>query len=78
MTLASFIRIWGWPILLGMLTAAGLVSALVSEARWASVVSWIGLGLPVVVILRHWPLGQISKPNPRRNLTGALTRKVHK
>lgn len=44
-----FLRLWGWPIALGALTATGLVSGLVSDG-WGDVWSWIGLGLPTVVI----------------------------
>jgi len=51
-----FLRTWGWPLLLGAMTTIGLVSALVSERLWASILSWIGLGLPLVLILRFWPL----------------------
>jgi uncharacterized membrane protein len=39
---------WGWPIVLAVLTAFGLVSALVADGAWDAV-SWFGLGLPVVV-----------------------------
>ncbi|MDT0137810.1 hypothetical protein [Acidovorax sp. PRC11] len=42
-------RLWGWPIALGVLTATGLVSALVSEG-WGDVWSWIALGVPVAVM----------------------------
>jgi hypothetical protein len=42
-------RIWIWPIALALLTASGLVSALVSEG-WGDVWSWISLGIPVAVI----------------------------
>jgi hypothetical protein len=41
-------RLWGWPIALGVLTATGLLSALVSEG-WGDVWSWIALGIPVAV-----------------------------
>ncbi len=43
-------RLWGWPIALGVLTATGLVSALVSEG-WGDVWSWIALGVPVAVMV---------------------------
>ena len=39
-------RLWGWPLTLGLLTATGLVSALVSD-DWGDVWSWIALGLPI-------------------------------
>lgn len=40
---------WRWPVVLGLLTASGLVSALVSEG-WGDVWSWLALGLPVFTI----------------------------
>ena len=46
---ASAWRLWGWPVALGLLTASGLLSALVSEAggdAW----SWLALGVPVAVM----------------------------
>jgi hypothetical protein len=42
------IRLWGWPIALGLLTAVGLVSALVADDIW-DLVSWLALGLPVAM-----------------------------
>lgn len=45
------LRIWTWPTVLGALSATGLVSALVSDT-WGDVWSWIGLGIPVAVMLR--------------------------
>ena len=44
-----FRHIWAWPLVLGMLMASGLVSALVSD-QWGDVWSWIGLGVPVAVM----------------------------
>lgn len=46
---SPFFKLWGWPIALGVLSATGLVTALVSDA-WGDVWSWIGLGVPVAVI----------------------------
>lgn len=43
-----FGRLWGWPIVLGIVTAIGLVSALVGDGVWDTV-SWLGLGLPVAI-----------------------------
>jgi hypothetical protein len=42
-------RIWAWPVALGVLTASGLASALVSD-HWGDVWSWVGLGVPVTVM----------------------------
>ncbi len=48
----AFRRLWGWPIVLGLLSASGLLSALVSDG-WGDVWSWVGLGVPVVLMVRH-------------------------
>lgn len=45
-----FWRMWGWPIVLGLLTATGLTTALVSDNGWGDWWSWIGLGVPVAVM----------------------------
>lgn len=46
---SPFLRLWGWPLLLGLLSASGLVSALVSDG-WGDAWSWFALGLPVAVM----------------------------
>ena len=43
------VRLWGWPVALGLLIASGLTTALVSEG-WGDVWSWLALGLPIVVM----------------------------
>jgi hypothetical protein len=40
--------VWRWPIVFAVLTAAGLVSALVGDGPW-DVASWFALGIPVIV-----------------------------
>lgn len=43
-------HLWRWPAVLGLLTASGLVSALVSDTlgdAWA----WLALGVPVGVMV---------------------------
>jgi len=65
MSSSVFWRIWGWPILLVVLTTGGLVSALVDERLWASILSWIGLGLPIALIFRYWPLRRLFDRKPR-------------
>ena len=47
--MTAFWRLWGWPVALGLLTASGLLSALVSEG-WGDTWSWAGLGIPVAVM----------------------------
>lgn len=43
------LRLWAWPLALGLLTVSGLLSALVSE-HWGDAWSWFALGLPVAVM----------------------------
>ena len=43
-----FLSLWGMPILLGVLTLVGLVSALLGDGIW-DLVSAVALGAPVAV-----------------------------
>jgi hypothetical protein len=45
----SFWRMWGWPVVLGLLTTFGLISALFSDGGLGDVLAWITLGIPVLV-----------------------------
>ncbi len=56
-----FLRLWGWPIVLGLLIATGLTTALLSD-HWGDVWSWLGLGAPVAVMARF---GLRRDPAPR-------------
>lgn len=49
----SFIRVWGMPILLAVISLGGLISALVGDGVW-DVVSWIGLGIPITLMVRYY------------------------
>jgi len=49
---AGFRSLWGMPILLGVLTAVGLVAGLLGDGWW-DLVSVIGLGVPVMVGAWH-------------------------
>jgi hypothetical protein len=44
-------QIWFPPVLLALLTAVGLVSALLGDGIWDAL-SWLTLGAPIAVILR--------------------------
>lgn len=57
------IRTWPWPIGLAIVSTVGLVAGLVSDAL-GDVMAWIGLGLPLAVILRH-----VLARRPARRLT---------
>lgn len=48
------IRVWTTPIVLGVLTAVGLISALVSDAA-GDVLAWLTVGAPVAVVLWYLP-----------------------
>ena len=45
---SAFLKLWGVPLLLGVLTIVGLVSALLGDGIWDTV-SAFALGLPVAV-----------------------------
>jgi ferrous iron transport protein A len=45
----TFRQLWGWPVVLGLLSASGLLSALVSEG-WGDIWSWLALGGPTLLM----------------------------
>lgn len=60
MTQSPLLRLWAWPIVMAVLTATGLVSALVSD-HYGDWWSWLGLGVPVAVMV--W-FACFAKPKP--------------
>lgn len=44
---------WGWPIVLGLLTTFGLISALFSDGGLGDILAWIALGIPCAVGAWH-------------------------
>jgi len=42
-------RVWRWPLLLGVLTLTGLVSALLGEGGAWWIYCWVALSPPLVV-----------------------------
>lgn len=52
---SPFWALWGAPILMGVLTTTGLLTALVSDT-WGDWWSWVALGVPVAVMGWYsWP-----------------------
>lgn len=48
----AFIRTWGWPLLIGLLTLIGLLAALIADGVW-DWLSAVALGTPVAVSAWH-------------------------
>jgi hypothetical protein len=46
--MSSALRIWSWPVALAVLSAIGLLSALLGDGGWDAL-SWAALGLPIAV-----------------------------
>jgi hypothetical protein len=47
------LRVFAIPILLGVLSTVGLLSALLGDNVWDAM-SWLALGVPCVVIAWYW------------------------
>jgi len=57
-----FWPLWGWPLVMGVLTTTGLITALVSDT-WGDWWSWVGLGIPVAAIgWFSWPFARPATP----------------
>ena len=52
------VAVWPWPIVLGLLTAFGLLSALLGQHGAWLALSWAALSIPLIVtitcLLRAW------------------------
>ena len=60
---AAFWHLWRWPIVMGVLSATGLLTALVSDGGWGDWWSWVGLGVPVGVMAWFaWMPGRPRRP----------------
>ncbi|PYD62511.1 hypothetical protein [Gluconacetobacter entanii] len=57
-TLRPSVAVWPWPIALGLLTAFGLLSALLGQHGIWLALSWAALSIPLIVtvacVLRAW------------------------
>jgi len=45
----AFRHLWFWPIVMGVLTTVGLISALFSDGGAGDMLAWVTLGIPVAV-----------------------------
>ena len=60
MKASPFWSLWGWPLVMGVLTTTGLITALVSDT-WGDWWSWVALGIPVAVMCWY---GRPRAPGP--------------
>ncbi|TDQ06211.1 hypothetical protein [Pedobacter metabolipauper] len=44
----TFLKIWMAPIILAVISAVGLLSALIGDHLWDTI-SWLALGVPLIV-----------------------------
>lgn len=59
----SFMQVWLWPILFGLISAAGLLAALIGD-DWYDVMSWLALGWVAGACI--W-LGVVNRHSSRRH-----------
>ena len=59
----SSMQVWRWPVVLAVLTVSGLFSALLGQRGLWLPLSWLLLGIPLVVIL--WCLRLRPRFRPR-------------
>jgi len=58
-----FWKLWGIPIIIGICSAIGLVSALTGDGFF-DLISWLSLGLPIALTIWY-----ISKPKSKHAVT---------
>ncbi|ATP55841.1 hypothetical protein CPT03_04850 [Pedobacter ginsengisoli] len=47
-----FLKVWGMPILLSVVTIIGLISAIMGLGVW-HFISWMALSIPVYIMIRY-------------------------
>jgi hypothetical protein len=62
----SLLQVFGIPILLGVLSGVGLLSALLGDDVWDGL-SWLALGVPCGVIVWYWFGGRRTGGKPDEN-----------
>ncbi|KKN93118.1 hypothetical protein LCGC14_0202070 [marine sediment metagenome] len=69
---SRFVKVWLWPIILGVLSGVGLIAALIGDGWW-DFMSTLALGSAPVVCL--W-LGRASSNSRRKATIGAAFREA--
>ena len=46
----DFRRVWLWPLVIGLTSTIGLISALLGDGPW-DMLSWVMLGVPVAIVV---------------------------
>lgn len=49
----TFLKLWGMPILLSLLSVFGLVAALNGDGIW-DLLGWLSLSVPLFLIIKHY------------------------
>ncbi|WP_294276565.1 hypothetical protein [uncultured Chryseobacterium sp.] len=49
----TFLKLWGIPILLALLSVFGLVAALNGDGIW-DLMGWLSLSVPLFLIIKHY------------------------
>jgi len=57
---------WNWPVGVAVFTMAGLLSALLGESTVSRWFSWLSLSIPLLLIVRFWPLRRLFDRKVRR------------
>lgn len=70
MSTNSRVRIWPVPILLGVISAIGLIAALLSEGL-GDYLGWLTLAIPVAVVLWYAPRRKSRKTNDAESSTAS-------
>jgi hypothetical protein len=55
---ATLLRVFGAPMLLALVSAIGLISALLGDSIW-DVLSWLALATPIAVIMWYVALARM-------------------
>lgn len=56
----QFWHIWTIPLLIGIVSLSGLITALVGDDIW-DILSWLTLSIPLLIIARFWLKPQGNK-----------------